>query len=64
METALIQISPMIPTERPQEATPAYGRFFLACVCAVLVLSIIGGAALCATSLAEIKRHHAAAGRA
>ncbi len=64
METALIQISPMIPTERPQQATPPYGRFFLACVCAVLILSIIGGAALCATSIAEIKRHHAAAGGA
>jgi hypothetical protein len=47
METALIQISPMIPTERPQQA--------------VLILAIIGGAALCATSLAEIKRHNAAA---
>ncbi len=64
METALIQISPMIPTERPQQATPAYGWFFLACVCAVLILAIIGGATLCATSLAEIKRHYAAAGRA
>lgn len=54
----------MIPTERPQQATPAYGRFFLACICAVLILAIIGGAALCATSLAEIKRHHVTAGRA
>ncbi|MDH0873655.1 hypothetical protein [Agrobacterium pusense] len=27
-------------------------------------LAIIGGAALCATSLAEIKRHHDASGRA
>jgi hypothetical protein len=51
----------MIPTERPQQAAPAYGRFFLASVCAVLILAIIGGAALCATSLAEIKRHNAAA---
>lgn len=57
----MIQISPMIPTERPQQAAPAYGRFFLASVCAVLILAIIGGAALCATSLAEIKRHNAAA---
>ena len=64
METALIQILPMIPTAPPQQETLAYGRFFLACVCAVLILAIIGGAALCATSLAEIKRHHAAAGRA
>ncbi len=64
METALIQISPMIPTERPQQVTPPYGRFFLACACAVLILAIIGGAALCATSIAEIKRHHVAAGRA
>jgi len=64
METALIQIYPMIPTERPQQATPPYGRFFLACACAVLILAIIGGAALCATNLAEIKRHHVAAGRA
>ncbi|MBM7323935.1 hypothetical protein JS562_12525 [Agrobacterium sp. S2] len=59
----MIQIYPMIPAERPQ-VTPAYGRFFLACICAVLILAIIGGAALCATSLAEIKRHHVAAGRA
>jgi hypothetical protein len=64
METALIQISPMIPTERPQQAAPSYGRFFLACVCAILILAIIGGAALCATSIAKIQRHHAAAGRA
>ncbi len=64
METALIQIYPMIPTERPKQVTPPYGRFFLACICAVLILAIIGGAALCATSLAEIKRHHDAAGRA
>ncbi|WLP53226.1 hypothetical protein [Agrobacterium fabrum] len=60
----MIQISPMIPTARPQQEMPRYGRFFLACICAVLILSIIGGAALCATSLAEIKRHHAAAVRA
>lgn len=63
METALIQISPMIPTERPQQTTPPYGRFFLACIAAVLILSIIGGAALCATRLAEIERYHAAAAR-
>lgn len=59
----MIQISPMIPTERPQQATPPYGRFFLACICAVLILAIIGGAALCATRLAEIERYHAAAAR-
>ncbi|QCL89634.1 MULTISPECIES: hypothetical protein [Agrobacterium tumefaciens complex] len=58
----MIQIYPMIPTERPQQAAPAYGRFFLACACGVLILAIIGGAALCAASLAEIKRHHVAAG--
>lgn len=52
METALIQISPMIPAKRPQQPTPPYGRFFLACVCAVLILAIIGGAALCATDQA------------
>ncbi|WLD96028.1 hypothetical protein PX860_10660 [Agrobacterium leguminum] len=59
----MIQIYPMIPTERLQQATPPYGPFFLACVCAVLILAIIGGAALCATSLTEIKRHHLDAGR-
>ncbi len=53
----MIQISPMISTERPQPAAPRFGRFFLACICAVLILAIIGGAALCATNLAEIKRH-------
>ncbi len=56
----MIQISPMIPTERPQQPTPPYIRFFLAGICAALMLAVIGAAALCATSLAEIKRHHAA----
>ncbi len=45
----MIQISPMIPAKRPQQPTPPYCRFFLACVCAVLILAIIGVAALCAT---------------
>lgn len=45
----MIQISPVIPTKLPQQPTPPYGRFFLACVCAVLILALIGGAALCAT---------------
>ncbi|MDA5633395.1 MULTISPECIES: hypothetical protein [Rhizobium/Agrobacterium group] len=57
----MIQISPMIPTDLPEQPTPLYGRFFLACICAVLILAIIGGSALCATSLADIKRHSAAA---
>jgi len=61
MEAALIQISPMIPTECPQQQTPAYGRFLFAYVCAVLILAIIAGSALCAASLAEIKRHQVAA---
>jgi len=60
METALIQISPMIPTECPQQQTPAYGGYFFACVCAVLILAIIAGSALCSASLAEIKRHQVA----
>ena len=38
--------------------------FLPACACAVVILAIIGGAALCATRIAEIKRHHAATGRA
>lgn len=48
----MIQISPMIPTKRSQQPMPLYGRFFLAGVCAVLILAIIGGAALCATDQA------------
>jgi len=61
MEKALIQISPMLPTDRPRQLAPLYGRFFLACICAALILAIIGGSALCASSLADIKRHNAAA---
>lgn len=45
----------MLPTERPEQSTPPYGLFFLACIAAVLILSTIGGAALCATRLVEIK---------
>ena len=48
----MIQISPMIPTKRPQQPTPPCGRFFLTCVWAVLILATIGGAALCATAQA------------
>lgn len=55
----MIQISPMISTDRPQPAAPPFGGFFLACICVVLILAIIGGAALCATNLTEIKRHNA-----
>ncbi len=55
----MIHILPMIRTDRPQQAATPYGRFFLACICAVLIVAFIGGAALCATSLADIKRHHA-----
>ena len=69
MEAVLIQISPMYPLNRQQlgtfrkEREQPYCRFFLACVAAVLILSTIGGAALCATRLAEIERYHAAAAR-
>ncbi|MGC4389584.1 hypothetical protein [Agrobacterium sp. M50-1] len=57
----MIQISPMISTDCPQQQTSAYGRFFFACVCVVLILAIIAGSALCAASLAEIKRRQVAA---
>lgn len=49
----------MIPTDRPQQAAMSYDRFSLACICAVLILAFIGGAGLCATSLADIKCQHA-----
>lgn len=69
MEAALIHIFPMIPqtrhdlgTFRKDSAVP-YGRFFLACVTAVLLLGCLGGVALCATRLSEIERMHAAAAR-
>ncbi|WFN88005.1 hypothetical protein [Agrobacterium pusense] len=51
----MIQISPMILTERPQQSSPPYGLFCLACIAAVLILSTIGGAALCVTRLVAIK---------
>ncbi|WP_334154262.1 hypothetical protein [Agrobacterium pusense] len=65
----MIHISPMIPqtrhdlgTFRKESAVP-YGRFFLACVTAVLLLGCIGGVALSATRLSEIERMYAAAAR-
>ncbi|UXS34017.1 hypothetical protein FY152_17830 [Agrobacterium tumefaciens] len=65
----MIHISPMIPqtrhdlgTFRKDSAVP-YGRFFLACVTAVLLLGCIGGIALSATRLSEIERIYAADAR-
>ncbi|MDH0615898.1 MULTISPECIES: hypothetical protein [unclassified Agrobacterium] len=65
----MIHISPMIPqtrhdlgTFRKDSAVP-YGRFFLACVTAVLLLGCIGGVALSVTRLSEIERIYAADAR-
>lgn len=65
----MIHISPMIPQTRHdlgtfrKEAAVPYGRFFLACITAALLLGCLGGVALCATRLSEIERMHAAAAR-
>lgn len=65
----MIQISPMIPQTRHdlgtfhKDSTAPYGRFFLACVTAVLLLGCLGGVALCATRLSEIERIYAADAR-
>ncbi|NSX84432.1 hypothetical protein G6L86_02425 [Agrobacterium tumefaciens] len=65
----MIHISPMIPQTRHdlgtfrKDNTVPYGRFFLACVTAVLLLGCFGGVALCATRLSEIERMYAADAR-
>jgi hypothetical protein len=68
MEVPLYQLSPMYPINRQQLGTfkkqpQPYGRFFLACITATLLLGLFGGFALCATRLSEIERMHAAAAR-
>lgn len=64
----MYQLSPMYPLSRQQLGTfkkqpQPYGRFFLACVTATLLLGLFGGIALCATRVTEIERMHAAAAR-
>lgn len=65
----MIHISPMIPQTRHdlgtfcKDSAVPYGRFFLACVTAVLLLGCIGGVALSATRLSEIERIYAADAR-